>query len=133
MATGDRIITLLTAATASAAPSIADQTVGADIPFTCDQAVILVKSTAGSGTMTATLRLWAYQTEDDRWYDLGPLNGGSAIAEVSTADTISYAEGVAGLAAFDRLYCEITGALGGTLTAITVQAVCRRAELTTSN
>lgn len=127
----DRNIALLTGATSSAAPSVTSATAGVAMPFSCDQCSILVHSTAGSGTMTATLRIWGFNPEVGRWYDLGALNSGSAIAEVSTADTIAYAESLVGLRAFNRLHCEITS-LGGTATAVTVTAVCSRAETVTS-
>lgn len=134
---GDRVITLLTNVTASAAPTVSDAfpgTQGTALPFNpCDQAVVCVQSTAGSGVMTAIVRLWGYQPELARWFDLGPLAGGSTINEVSTADIISYAQGMAGLRAFSRLYAEITGALGGAATAITVSAVCTRAETVTTS
>ncbi len=134
----NRLITLLTAATSSTGPAVTNAALGAAIgtpngAFLCDQAVVLVKSTAGSGAMTASLRLWGFQSDDGRWYDLGPLNAGTPIAETTIADTISYAEGVAGLRAFTRLYCEIVGALGGAATAITVQACCTRADPVTSS
>lgn len=120
-----KVITLLSGATASTGPSsLTSSTLGVALPYLCDQAIILVHSTAGSGVMTAVVRLWGFNTELGRWYDLGPLNGGNAIAETTVADSIAYAEGIAGLRPFSRLYAEIVGALGGTATAVTVAAAC---------
>lgn len=125
-----KVITLLTAATTSGPPaSLTSSTGGVALPYTCDQAVILVHSTAGTGDLTATVRLWGFQKEVSRWYDLGPLNGGVAIPE-QTTDVISYAEGIAGLRAFSHLYAELDGALGGTNTAVTIAAACIPANAT---
>lgn len=117
-------ISLLTAAAVSAPPSVTLATAGTAVPFACDQAIILVTNPAGTGTVTASLRLWGFNVEKGRWYDLGPLNGGAAIPESTTSDLIAYAEGIAGLRPFARLYCEIVGALGGAGTTITVDAAC---------
>lgn len=89
--------------------------------------VILLKSTAGSGTMTVTVRMWAYSPLTAAWHplgssgteaDRGKLNGGNAIDE-DGSDNVVHAEPVSGLGAFTRLYSEIT-AIGGTATAITI-------------
>ena len=122
-----RRVTLVTSSTTTiAAPAtINDETLGQPLPWVCDQATIHVYSTAGSGTMTVTVRLWGYQVELDRWFDLGPLNAGNAIPETSKADTISYAEGVMGLRTFDRVYAEIS-AIAGTLTAVSIELICIR-------
>lgn len=131
-------ITLLSAATATnSAPSAA--TDGAAIPHLCDYATILLKSTAGSGTMTVTCKLWGYNTQQAAWYPLGThataaskglLNEANAIAETS-ADGIKHAEQVQGLRSFQRLYLEIT-AIGGTSTAITAVADCVPAGVATT-
>lgn len=71
-------------------------------------------STAGSATMTATLKVW-FKTPAG-WIVAKSLNAGSAIAETS-ADSIAYSEDVAVIAA-SRIYMEIV-AIGGTSTAIT--------------
>ena len=127
-----QIITLLTAVTAAnGAPSIASEAVGTALPFHTDQATLFVRSTAGSGVMTVTVRLWGFNLELDRWFDLGLLNGGVAIGECQ-ADQISYAEGVMGLRGFDRLYAEVT-AIAGTATAVSVFAGCVRAEPVTAS
>lgn len=88
---------------------------------------VLVRSTAGSGTMTVTLRMWAYSASSGVWHPLGSdateslrglLNVKSAIDE-DGADTITHAEPISGLSGFSRLYCEVT-VISGTSTAISV-------------
>lgn len=88
---------------------------------------IVVKSTAGSGVMTVTLRLWGYNPHSASWHPLGSdateslrgvLNAKSAIDE-DGADVLTHAEPVSGLGSFTRLYVEIT-AIGGTATAVDV-------------
>ena len=92
--------------------------------------VILVKSSAGSATMTVTLRVWCYSPHTAAWHPLGSnsteslrgvLNNASAIDE-DGADNIVHAEPVTGLGAFSRIYLEIT-AIGGTSTAINAYLV----------
>ncbi len=119
--------------TASAYPtSLTNEAIGKKVPFPCDEAVYLIRSVAGSGTMTATVRLWGYFQALGRWYVLGTgsaqgvLNGGVAIGEISTStNQIAQAEGMAGLRYCSSLYAEIVGALGGTATEIELHAVCR--------
>lgn len=122
------LMTLLASgSTSGAAPTAA--TDGVAIPYFADQATIMLKSTAGSGTMTATVRIWGYSVLNSEWYALGVLNAGTAIPEVTTADTLSYTEQIVGLRAFIRLAAEIIGSLGGSSTAIKVTAHPIRAEL----
>ncbi len=98
---------------------------------------IVVTSTAGSGTMTVTLRLWEKfgvlaSQANGLWCPAGigadavkgVLNGGAAIGETS-ADLIRHCEPVSLTAHAQRLYVEIT-AIGGTSTAVTVFLVGRR-------
>jgi hypothetical protein len=89
--------------------------------------VIVVESTAGSGTMTVTLRLWCYSASSGSWVPLGSdateslrgvLNAKSAIDE-DGADTLAHTESVSGLGGFSRIYCEVT-AISGTSTAVDV-------------
>lgn len=96
------------------------------MPFMADQAVIMLKSTAGSGTMTASPVLWGYSILNAGWYRIGALNGGTALSEVA-ADTLNYVELVVGLRAFTRLACELT--VSGTSTAVLVTAHPVRAEM----
>lgn len=115
---------LASGTTASAAPAtLTDATLGAAIPMggAANEVTICVQSTAGSGVMTATLKVWGFQPELGRWFDLGQMNGGSPLEE-SKADTLSWAQVLQGACAFSRLYIEIV-ALGGTNTAIKVDGV----------
>lgn len=132
-------ITLLTAATATnGVPSGA--TAGVKMPHLTDVATLFVHSTAGSDSMTVTLRLWGYNNYTAKWYPLGIgtaankgiINAGAAIAEDTStgADTILHAEIVSGLFRIDRVYLEVT-AIGGTATAITAVLDCVMAEGTT--
>jgi hypothetical protein len=95
-----------------------------------ESAMIIVRSTAGSGTMTCTLKLWCYSPISGTWHPLGThatpatkgiINAGAAIGETG-ADTIAHAELVQGLGGFTRFYLEIT-AIGGTATAISAWLV----------
>lgn len=115
-------------ATSVSAPTRDSATAGVAIPFHCDQALILVRSTAGSDTMTATVKVWGYQPEKARWYVVGTLNGGSAIAETET-DEINYSELIVGLRGFTRL--TVSQAVSGTATATEVVAIPVRAETST--
>ncbi len=93
---------------------------------------IFVKSTAGSGTVSVTLRLWSYDNTAAVWTPCGTgtgalkgvLNAGAAIPEDATigADLIRHYEAVGIPWAFDRIYLEIT-AISGTSTAITAYLV----------
>ena len=127
------VIQLLDDATATnGAPSAASD--GVALPPRWGDATALVRSTAGSGTMSVTIKLWVYwdgsadgSTDAVGWYplgtnstaaDKGKLNEQSAIGETS-ADLIAHAERVVGLNAFTRAYAEVT-AIAGTATAISV-------------
>ena len=95
-----------------------------------DRLRIGIKSTAGSGTMTVTLRVWF------RFGTIGWLVGKSieassatpqtavAIAE-TTADAIAYTEVIQCPEAADRMYLEIV-AIAGTATAVTGYAFVAR-------
>lgn len=116
---------LASGTTTSTAPAtLTDATLGAQIPMsgTLEELHVFVQSTAGSGVMTATLKLWGFNAELGRWFDLGLMNGGSPIEE-SKADTLSWSQAVASPNAFTRLYVEIVGALGGAATAIKVDGL----------
>jgi hypothetical protein len=131
-------VSLLSAATATnSAPSGA--TAGVALPYTTDYATVLLYSTAGSGTMTVTCKLWGYNTQLAKWFPLGThataaskglLNEANAIAETS-ADGIAHAEQVQGLRAFQRVYLEVT-AIGGTNTAVSAVLDCVRCDGATS-
>jgi hypothetical protein len=98
--------------------------------------VLAIASTAGSGTMTATFRLWGYlPVGGGLWLPLGPggdttkgiVNLGAAVGETS-ADSIRHAEVIENPGSFQRLYLEIT-AIGGTSTAVTAWFVVRKGSL----
>lgn len=78
------------------------------------KSTILIRSTAGSGTMVGTFVLWGYLTAAAAWYPIN-LNGGTALAE-NSADQLYLREVVDELGMFDRLYLEVK-AIGGTATA----------------
>lgn len=120
-------VQLLSAATATnGAPTAGD---GGEIEK-ATAGNIVVKSTAGSGTMTVTVRIWALFTGAANAYvpawpdpagggtvaNAGLLNDGQAITEFS-ADQIYHCQYVEGLGGAHELYAEIT-AIGGTATAI---------------
>ena len=128
-------MTLLTAATAttSAPTSGSDGVAFVRNPIAADHGArpLRPRSTAGSGTMTCTLKLWGY-TPADGWSPLGThataatkgiLNAGSAIDETA-ADEIDHAEVILGLQQFTRLAAQVT-AIGGTSTAVTVTVSAR--------
>lgn len=102
------------------------------VPNTLSLAIV---STAGSGTMTATFRLWGYlPTPIAQWVPLGPggdttkgtINEGNAIGETGS-NQILHVEPVDFPAHFTRLYLEIT-AIGGTATAVTAWLLGRSPE-----
>lgn len=118
-------------ASAGVALSALDQFIGAQTPI--PQATLHVWSTAGSATMTVTIRLWGYNSATGRWSPLGTsataaskgiINGGSALDETGT-DLIDHSEPVYQVSDFDRIYAEVT-AIGGTATAISVSLVVPR-------
>jgi hypothetical protein len=102
--------------------------------FMPSDAALLLYSTAGSGTMTATARLWGYHPSAADWFPIGTgaaatkgqINAVSTLDETG-ADKIRHCEllALAGLIG-SRLYIEIT-AIGGTSTAVTAELVVRRA------
>lgn len=141
MAVGDittsgykRTVQLLAAATATNSPpsgASAGVPIGQDV---LDGGApvyggLFVASTAGSATMTVTLKLWAYIAAAAVWAPCGTgtaalrgvLNGGVAIDEIA-ADLIRHYETIGIPWAFDRMYLEIT-AIGGTDTAISAWLV----------
>lgn len=90
-----------------------------------------VKSTAGSGTMTVTLRVWMRLGGTIGWVVAKPLNVSSAAPHTAvaipetSADAIAHTEPVAVLDGADRIYLEIV-AIAGTSTAVTGYAVVAR-------
>jgi hypothetical protein len=85
-----------------------------------DQALCLVKVT-GTGAVSATLDVYAYEPTLDAWFRLGQFNGGA----VSGTTTATAPDVVQNLHAFQRLALVITAISG---TGATVNAVMCRAE-----
>ena len=117
-------IQLLTAATAvNGVPSGATAGVVVNLQGS-DDALFALKSTAGSGVMTVTVRLWGYSRAAADWMPLGSgtgaskgiLNAQTAIDETGT-DLLRHLEVISGMRHVDRVYAEIT-AIGGTATAV---------------
>jgi hypothetical protein len=90
-------------------------------------AAFALKSTAGSGTMTVTIRIWLWSPASEAWHPAGTsataalrgvLNIGNAIDEMDT-DLLSHMELVEGLRHFDRIYAQVV-AIGGTATAVSL-------------
>ena len=94
-----------------------------------DSADLVVASTAGSGTMSAAVRLWGYSAVAHDWFPLGvgvdtlkgTINGGVTLQETG-GDAIAHVENIEGLENIERIHAEITS-IGGTATAITVMMV----------
>lgn len=89
-----------------------------------------VKSTAGSGTMSVTIRVWM-RLGALGWIVARPFNASSAAPQTAvlisetSADSIAYSEVVELSSAADRLYMEIV-AIAGTNTAVTGYALVGR-------
>jgi hypothetical protein len=133
-------LSLLVAATATNSPpsgssagvalSNLDQHIGKGRPISA--ASIRIWSSAGSGTMTVTCKLWGYDSIASKWFPCGvggattkgTLNEGNAIDE-TTADAIFHSEPVYQVSDFERLYVEIT-AIGGSSTAINAALIVPR-------
>ena len=116
--------------TSSAAPTATDSAAGVALPYLCDQALILLRSTNGSGVMTADIRLRGWSAKAGRWYTIGSLNNGTAVPELS-ADLIDYTELVVGLRAFSRVHAQII-TLGGTATEVELNLGCVAAAFLTN-
>ncbi len=122
-------ITLLTAATATTtAPSAA--TDGVALPHTTDLATLFLYSSAGSGTMDVTCRLWGYNTALAKWFPLGTgadatkgtVNAGSAMGETGT-NAIAHCEVVNSLHRINRVALQVV-TINGTSTAIEAVLDC---------
>lgn len=124
MGSGSWGATVLTGAgaTTSAVPSLTSTSIGVELPYMTDQATVLLRSVRGSGTMTADIRLWGWSKATLRWYNLGQINSGTPVGELST-DAIAHAEPIVGLRRFTKLYAEIE-ALGGTATEVELVVDC---------
>lgn len=135
-----KVVEVLASATATNSPPSANAGVAvaslSQYGLVPQKGALVIASTAGSGTMTATFRLWGkLPVASGIWVPLGPgadatkgvLNTGSAIGETGT-DTLRHSEMVENLGMFERLYVEIT-AIGGTSTAVTAWMVVQRPAL----
>ncbi len=101
------------------------------------ESTIFVRSTAGSGVMNVTLRVWGYLKAMGAWTPVGAspagdankgkLNAGVAIGEVTT-DSIVHSEPFLLAGHFDRLFLEVV-AINGTSTAIDAWLVTPRTTL----
>lgn len=119
-------VQLLSAVTAVNSPptAVTDGVDVKDAGILRDTAYALVKSTAGSGTMTVTIKMWGWYDTVAAWAPLGigatkgVLNDGTAIVE-ETADNLVHVESLSGLKQLQRVYAEVT-AIGGTATAVDV-------------
>lgn len=128
------LLTLLTAATATnGAPTLVTEGVSLSAAGVMgDRGRLYVYSTAGSVTMTVTIRLWGYSAVSATWHplgtgadaDKGKINAAVACGETST-DFIAHSEVVEGLESIERIYAEIA-AIGGTATAISAALIARR-------
>lgn len=103
--------------TTVSAPTYNDAEAGRAAPFYANEALCLVRSVAGSGTMTGTVSIRGYSKALGQWFLIGTLNGGSAIGETAT-DRISYAELLVGVGGFSRFAA--TSSVGGTATELEV-------------
>lgn len=124
------VIELLASATAAnGAPSLATDGINANAIRFKDAVRIGIRSTAGSGVMTVSARLWQYS--GGAWFVAKPLAAdpsapqtAGTIAETG-ADSIAWSEEVSGLSGAARLYLEIV-AIAGTATAVTGYAIVGR-------
>ena len=92
-----------------------------------EAASILIRSTAGSGAMDVTVRIWGYHAAPAVWMPLGThatatskgvINEGNAMGEPTT-DVLRHAEPILHYGHFDRLYCEVVS-INGSSTAVSV-------------
>lgn len=87
------------------------------------ESVIFVKVT-GTGTVSATVRMWGYHAASAEWYPLGAgadstkgtINAAASMGEVKT-DKVLHCEPLYLGGCFDRLYAEVV-AISGTTPAV---------------
>ena len=93
---------------------------------------IMIRSTAGSGAMDVTIRIWGYTAALAVWTPLGThatatskgvINEGNAMGEPTT-DVLRHAEPIYQFGDFDRLYAEVVS-INGTSTAVSVWIVAQ--------
>lgn len=131
-------IELLATATATngvpsgASAGLAVSTIEAALTRVPPELTLSVYSNAGSGSMSATLRLWFYDPVAADWFPAGTgtdalkgvINAGAAIGETS-ADKIRHMEPVWFPWHVSRVYLEIV-AIAGTATALKANLIGRR-------
>jgi hypothetical protein len=109
--------------TSTAGIDVNDLRKGGKVP---DKIRVGVVSTAGSGTMTVTLRVWG--RVGGIWMRMKDLDSSSAAPQTAvaipetSADAIQFAEEVCGVSGCSRLYLEIL-AIAGSSTAVTGYAI----------
>lgn len=90
-----------------------------------DVGVLLLRSTAGSGTMDITIRIWLYSEHTHAWHpagiastivNRGVLNDAAALTE-DGSDVLTHTEPIQFLSGYDFIYPEIT-VIDGTGTAV---------------
>ncbi len=89
-----------------------------------DAGIILVNSTAGSGTMDVTVRIWCYSYLNFTWHPMGSddttvtnrgmLNDKFKIEE-DIADKLAHTEPIIYLSGFDRIYAQIVAVNNATV------------------
>lgn len=124
------VIELLASTTAAnGIPSLATAGINANAIRFKDRIRVGIRSTAGSGVMTVSARLWAYA--GGAWYVAAVLAADPSVPQTAgtisetSADAIAWSEEVSGLSGAARLYLEIV-AIAGTATAVTGYAIVGR-------
>lgn len=97
-----------------------------------DKMAVIARSTAGSGVMTMTLKMWGFRADVGAWVPFGSsttdanrglLNAATAIGELAApADQLLYSDVIDGMWSFERAYLEVV-AIGGVATAISAWLV----------
>lgn len=86
-----------------------------------DKGMLVLDSVAGTGALTASVRLWVYSEASHKWGPLGVsatiasrglLNDGVLIT-ADPANTLAHRELVKGLSGADNIYAQVVSALGG--------------------
>lgn len=117
---------LASAIAANGAPALATAGISCNAIGFKDKIRVGIKSTAGSGTMTVSARLWQYS--GGVWFVAKPLAADPSVPQTAgtiaetSADGIAWSEEVSGLAGAARIYLEIV-AIAGTATAVTGYAI----------
>lgn len=129
----DRTAELLAEETSTTSPPSA-ATDGVAKPPGVKGGDLILASTAGSGTMEVTIRIWGYQPDLTTWVPLstgtgagatantsGWMNAGAKIEEIA-ADSLQHYEPIFGLDNFSRIAAEVA-VIAGTATAVDLDVV----------